>query len=151
MGVITNLLCPGAMFIRVPVVNSVGGQTRYLLPVALPYLSQEIAFKTQICAFCLPMKHTNDQFHFVTSRYTLWELKMGCFTCTVCTARQMHSFTEYLYRSSKYVVKNNSILYLVELHYLNSKMVSWINSKTWGKSRKSRTSIAKVWKRVNQY
>lgn len=70
MEVITNLLCPGATFIRVPVVNPVGGQTRYLLPVAVPYLSQEIAFKTQICAFCLPMKHTNDQFHFITSRYT---------------------------------------------------------------------------------
>lgn len=70
MEVINHLLCPGATFIRVPVVNPVGGQTCYLLPVAVPYLSQEIAFKTQICAFCLPMKHTNDQFHFITSRYT---------------------------------------------------------------------------------
>lgn len=69
MEVITNLLCLGAMFISVSVVNSVGGQTRYLLPVAEHYLSQEIVFKTQICAFCLPMKPTNDRLHFITSRY----------------------------------------------------------------------------------
>lgn len=148
MEVITNLLCLGAMFISVPVVNSVGGQTRYLLPVAVHYLSQQIAFKTQICAFCLPMKHRNDQFHFVTSMYASWELKMRCFTCTVCTARQMHRFTEYLFRSSKYVVKNNSVLYLMELHYLKIKRVTWIDSKNQGKNR---TSVANIWKEVNQY
>lgn len=49
MEVITNLLCLGAMFMSIAVVNSVGGQTRYLLPVAEHYLSQEIVFKTDLC------------------------------------------------------------------------------------------------------